>query len=667
MNLHANFMQLWSAKFPSCTDSIPRLDCLKADQFLTVNEQRAALEIAHSEVLSSTENLRAALTQQMFIADYLRSCITKLGAVSKVFSELEENGELDGNMSVCEATSATTSDRAPLKSEPPQQQQQQTPVRTSRCPTPTGTPATMSTTGTTVSTTAAALNLSTSAPPLPLLPSFLQTASPLLSAASRNFLFQSAISKSSMEQMKKGKTTADNTTAACTPPLTSTSNHEGGDVGGSAVSQPPAPSPSALPNVTVEEAVRRLVDDMSTIPSAPPNYKNCIQEDELKSLNAARAAAAAAAMGAALGLHFNTPGVGETYHHHTPAPIISCSPGRPKGSASANYNATNHALLDIYPKLESSAAGDAIVARPYQCATCSRSFAVKAGLMQHLRTHTDERPYPCPECGRAFKQKIQLTTHMRVHSGERPYGCRICGKLFRQQSHVVQHLRTHTGEKPHKCGRCNKAFRQKYSLISHQRRMCQSRASSNSMIAGMTMWIGPAGGATVGSGGFANERTTFESGLSAHAREGQGERVETFKVAGEAKTEAAVPNSHSEDHSSLSNRSCSSPASSHELALTSDGGGDGGSKSADLCTLSYHQQEKQMSPDSNPHLHPHPHHHHSPRISAAGSPYVDVADRSRRSYMDSEYTSFANFPNSDHMRLNGAFPGCLEDPVESTL
>ncbi|VDN38091.1 unnamed protein product, partial [Dibothriocephalus latus] len=72
MNLHANFMQLWSAKFPSCSDSIPRLDCLKADQFLTVNEQRAALEIAHSEVLSSTENLRAALTQQMFIADYLR-------------------------------------------------------------------------------------------------------------------------------------------------------------------------------------------------------------------------------------------------------------------------------------------------------------------------------------------------------------------------------------------------------------------------------------------------------------------------------------------------------------------------------------------------------------------------------------------------------------------
>nr|VZH95585.1 unnamed protein product [Spirometra erinaceieuropaei] len=663
MNLHANFMQLWSAKFPSCTDSIPRLDCLKADQFLTVNEQRAALEVAHSEVVSSTENLRTALNQQMFIADYLRSCITKLGAVSKVFSELEENGELDGNMSVCDAT---TSDRAPLKSEPQQQQQQQTPARTSRCSTPGGTPTAVSTTGATVPTTAAALNLSTSAPPLPLLPSFLQTASPLLSAASRNFLFQSAISQPSMEQIQKGKITADNTTAACASPLTSTSNHESEGVSGASVSQPTPPAPSALPNVTVEEAVRRLVDDMSTIPSATPNYKNSIQEDELKSLNAARAAAAAAAMGAALGLHFNAPGVGESYHHHTPAPIISCSPGRPKGSGNANYNATNHPLLDVYPKLESSATGDPIVARPYQCATCGRSFAVKAGLMQHLRTHTDERPYPCPECGRAFKQKIQLTTHMRVHSGERPYGCRICGKLFRQQSHVVQHLRTHTGEKPHKCGRCNKAFRQKYSLISHQRRMCQSRASSNSMMAGMTMWIGPTGVATVGSGGFTNERTAFESSLSTHVREGQGEGEETFKGVVEAKTEAAPPNSQSEDHSSLSNRSCSSPASSHELALTSDGGGDGGTKSADLCALSYHHQEKQLSPDSNPHLHP-SHHHHSPRISAAGSPYVDVADRGRRSYMDNEYTSFTTFPNSDRVRLNGAFSGCLEDPVESTL
>lgn len=132
--------------------------------------------------------------------------------------------------------------------------------------------------------------------------------------------------------------------------------------------------------------------------------------------------------------------------------------------------------------------------RPYRCGTCSRSFAVKAGLVQHMRTHTDERPYPCLHCGRAFKQKIQLTTHMRVHSGERPYGCRLCGKLFRQQSHVVQHLRTHTGEKPHKCYQCGKAFRQKYSLISHQRRMCRNRAASNPIAAGMTMWISPGAG-----------------------------------------------------------------------------------------------------------------------------------------------------------------------------
>ncbi|VDP83687.1 unnamed protein product [Echinostoma caproni] len=176
------------------------------------------------------------------------------------------------------------------------------------------------------------------------------------------------------------------------------------------------------------------------------------------------------------GLHVGS----NTTGSQTTAPNQSSAPSTTTQSANLDGRSTEQNLDPA-----------STIDRPYRCGTCSRSFAVKAGLVQHMRTHTDERPYPCLHCGRAFKQKIQLTTHMRVHSGERPYGCRLCGKLFRQQSHVVQHLRTHTGEKPHKCYQCGKAFRQKYSLISHQRRMCRNRAASNPIAAGMTMWISP--------------------------------------------------------------------------------------------------------------------------------------------------------------------------------
>uniref|UniRef100_A0A5K3EWP2 Protein krueppel n=1 Tax=Mesocestoides corti TaxID=53468 RepID=A0A5K3EWP2_MESCO len=251
----------------------------------------------------------------------------------------------------------------------------------------------------------------------------------------------------------------------------------------------------------MEEAVRCMVNDMSGTPSKTsnthqhhyhPNHQQGRQPSShipppshpppplsedfpTNTFNAARAAAAA--VSAALGFHFPPPDMFNLNPPPQPPP-----PPKNNGISSSPDVQTVKGNSEDY------------ATRPYRCNTCGRGFAVKAGLMQHLRTHTDERPYPCPECGRAFKQKIQLTTHMRVHSGERPYGCRICGKLFRQQSHVVQHLRTHTGEKPHKCTRCNKAFRQKYSLISHQRRMCQSRSSSSSaLMAGMTMWIGPGG------------------------------------------------------------------------------------------------------------------------------------------------------------------------------
>lgn len=428
-----------------------------------------------------------------------------------------------------------------------------------------------------------------------------------------------------------------------------------------------SPGSQRLPPTTMEEAVRCMVDDISAAKSktnsshthhfhtnqqqgqqhqlsshlpphtAPPPLSLPSDEFPTNTFNAARAAAAA--VSAALGFHFPPP---DMFNLNPPAPHVPPPPSsQVPNSLSSKHNGTPGSPE---PHNSKNTTED-YASRPYRCTTCGRGFAVKAGLMQHLRTHTDERPYPCPECGRAFKQKIQLTTHMRVHSGERPYGCRICGKLFRQQSHVVQHLRTHTGEKPHKCTRCNKAFRQKYSLISHQRRMCQSRSSSSSaLMAGMTMWIGPGGRAAekaaAKAAAAAAAAAAVQNGLrSAHSPNLLPPPPITTSVSPLSLSFSAPPPAQSERNPSpeitpkIEDRASSSPASSH--------GGDGGG-------ISFRQ--------------PSPHLKHSPTGGLNSA-----ASSAGRSFHENDYSiattsSSSSYPSPYHsgatdLRLNGGNTG----------
>lgn len=168
MNLHANFVQQWATKFPCSIDSPPQLECLKADQFLTVNDQRLALEVAQSEVTASIDRLQNTLNQQLFISDYLRNCITKLSAVSRVFNEIENGDENSGGE---EPPSLKPDDR-------------QTPPQCDSN-----------------STTTSALNLSVPSPTqansLSLIPSFFNSTSPLLSSTKGNLLLHSGLNSQS--------------------------------------------------------------------------------------------------------------------------------------------------------------------------------------------------------------------------------------------------------------------------------------------------------------------------------------------------------------------------------------------------------------------------------------------------------------------------------------
>ncbi|KAH8871400.1 Zinc finger protein [Schistosoma japonicum] len=448
MNFFSQFLELWNSRFPGDTKA-PQLDCLKADQFSSVIDQKRALE-EHSCKLSMTiEELKQKIDYDSFTNEYLQKCIQKLGAISQVFSEFEH---VDPKVS-----GGSNSMLSHIGNFPGDVTNAMFPHNTTSC---------------------FANNPSNfSLLPQCIASSLINSASPLLAAVATStapFLFPSTLTHFSCPDVIKSD-----------PDHIAQSNRPRGPGDHNLIqnhehhSFEPTPSPIQsnlfCPGTNYLPAASRPLS----------HAESCIKTDYSGRLNdgltgpTTDAQAAAAAVAAAFGLNFTSGG----------------SLGNNAMEFNKQRNQSGSSLLQISPM--SSINGvegkeeDSSVERPFRCMTCSRSFSVKAGLVQHMRTHTDERPYPCIHCGRAFKQKIQLTTHMRVHSGERPYGCRLCGKLFRQQSHVVQHLRTHTGEKPHKCYQCGKAFRQKYSLISHQRRMCRNRSASNPIAAGMTMWISP--------------------------------------------------------------------------------------------------------------------------------------------------------------------------------
>ncbi|GAA48222.1 zinc finger protein 182 [Clonorchis sinensis] len=482
MNFSNQFLDSWNSRFPDAIQ-LPQLECLKADQFGSLLEQKQAIEFEESKRCAIIDELKQQLDHETFVADFLHKCIQKLGAISQVFSEIDQSDSKSNS-------SSGTTGRL---------------VGSSTSPTSSvnGSPAAQN----------SKFLASSSGSTFPLFPqciasSFIHSASPLLAAAA----------------------------ATSTSPFLLTSNLPPFPCADPIKLDPdPEPLNPRTPNFLLPATDRSSYDAISRLTAPSTLYNNPfnsgsqfssaftshpslrtqtspfdgdnvnkvegpLRGSEHCNPSATEAQAAAAAVAAAFGLGFSSVRSGAHNSMLSHSNQVSAFGKQDMHTSCMNVNnvgqITSHHNQPLTGGIEDHKEPivDTSVERPYQCTTCSRCFAVKAGLVQHMRTHTDERPYPCVHCGRAFKQKIQLTTHMRVHSGERPYGCRLCGKLFRQQSHVVQHLRTHTGEKPHKCYQCGKAFRQKYSLISHQRRMCRNRAASNPIAAGMTMWISPGAG-----------------------------------------------------------------------------------------------------------------------------------------------------------------------------
>lgn len=104
----------------------------------------------------------------------------------------------------------------------------------------------------------------------------------------------------------------------------------------------------------------------------------------------------------------------------------------------------------------------------HKCNICSKKFTEKAGLNQHIQTHSSERPFVCNICTSSFKTKKYLSRHIKkVHNPAIDHECRYCGKKFHYESILKQHMYIHTDERPYKCKVCCKGFNSKYTLNNH--------------------------------------------------------------------------------------------------------------------------------------------------------------------------------------------------------
>lgn len=125
--------------------------------------------------------------------------------------------------------------------------------------------------------------------------------------------------------------------------------------------------------------------------------------------------------------------------------------------------------------------------RQFKCPHCSRVFATKESLTDHvLKNQPQEnlpdsikpilppivRPfippsYECDICGRKYASKVTIEKHLEAHVTFQT-DCFVCRKHFTNVRHLRTHMLTHSDTKIHQCNQCDKSYKHRSSLNTHK-------------------------------------------------------------------------------------------------------------------------------------------------------------------------------------------------------